>query len=153
MFFVPSAQIYHAEAATESRSRGLAPGLVQPEFVSTGRFVGYADFCRLCPETVFGRSLPTSQGHFNSTNNGRFCWQGPGIHLQNNGILPINPTLWQQITLQLVFHLFYSNRERAISPALSRQFFLGRGTSQYGGDGLPAVSSPGDFGFESMILS
>jgi len=28
MFFVPSAQIYHAETATESRSRGFAPGLI-----------------------------------------------------------------------------------------------------------------------------
>ena len=37
--------------------------------------------------------------------------------------------------------------------ALSDSFLLGRGTSQYGGDGLPAVSSTGDFGFESIILS
>src|ERR1700691_42556 len=46
-----------------------------------------------------------------------------------------------------------SNRERDMSPALSYSFFLGRGASQYGDDGLPVVSSPGDFGFGSKILS
>ena len=68
-------------------------------------------------------------------------------------ILLTNSTLWQSIALRLISHVFYSNRERAIHPSSSQQFFLGRGTSQYGGDGLPMVSPTGDFGFESIILS
>ena len=76
--------------------------------------------------------------------------------------------------LQLIFRVVHSNREGAAHPGSSRQFFLGRGTSQYGGDGLPgsptkwyrsgliptkdqvgrsASGRTGDFGFESMTLS
>ena len=74
------------------------------------------------------------------------------VHKRNEILLSINSALYRQFAFQLHFRVVHSYRERAMHPALSDKFFLGRGTSQYGGDGLPAVSSTGDFGFESKIL-
>jgi hypothetical protein len=59
-----------------------------------------------------------------------------GSHSQNEIILLINSALYGQFAPQLNFHVINSNRERVMHPTLSGKFFLGRGASQYGGDGL-----------------